>query len=116
MKILLSLSLVGATAAALSAHECWLQPATFTPIPGPTIGLTIQVGMDFQGEPKPFSPERIAALKCFSASGSEDWTARANNLLQLPVRFENAGTQVVIYDSKPSLITLDAAKFEEYLR
>src|SRR6478736_7101085 len=116
MKILLSLSLVGATAAALSAHECWLQPATFAPIPGPTIGLTIQVGTNFQGEPKPFSPDRIAALRHFSAAGTEDWTAKANDRLQLPVRFEDAGTHLVTYDSKPSVITLDAAKFDEYLR
>src|SRR6188472_3102176 len=99
-----------------SAHECWLQPATFSPVPGPSIGLTIQVGMNFQGEPKPFNPERIAALKHFSAAGTEDWTARANNKLQLPVKFEDSGTHVVIYDSKPSLITLEPAQFEEYLR
>ena len=101
---------------AVSAHECWLQPATFAPVPGPAIGLTIQVGMNFQGEPKPFSPERIAALKHFSIAGREDWTAKANNLLQLPVKFEDSGTHVVIYDNKPSLITLEPAQFAEYLR
>jgi uncharacterized GH25 family protein len=100
----------------LSAHECWLQPATFAPVAGPTIGLTIQVGMNFQGEPKPFNPERIAALKHFSAAGTEDWTAKANNKLQLPVKFEHAGTHVITYDSKPSLITLKPAEFDEYLR
>jgi hypothetical protein len=78
--------------------------------------MTIQVGEHFQGEPKPFNPERIAALKHFSAAGSEDWTAKANNLLQLPVKFEDPGTHVIIYDSKPSLITLEPAPFEDYLR
>src|SRR6478736_6880779 len=112
---LLTLATFGATGL-LSAHECWLQPATFAPVPGPTIGLTIQVGTNFQGEPKPFSSDRIAALKHFSAAGSEDWTAKANDRLQLPVKFEDAGTHVVIYDSKPSVVTLEAAKFEEYLR
>jgi len=100
----------------LSAHECWLQPASFAPVAGPTIGLTIQVGMNFEGEPRPFSPDRIAALRHFSKAGTEDWTAKANNLLQLPVRFEDPGTHVVTYDSKPSLITLEPAKFDEYLR
>jgi hypothetical protein len=110
MKQTLSFLLLGLSAATLSAHECWLQPATFTPIPGPTVGLTIQVGMNFEGEPRPFSPDRIAALKCFAAGGTEDWTNKANNLLQLPVRFAAAGTQVVVYDSKPSLITLEPAR------
>jgi len=85
----------------LPAHECWLQPASFAPVAGPTIGLTIQVGMNFEGEPRPFSAARIAALKHFSTAGVEDWTSKANDRLQLPVRFEDAGTHVVIYDSKP---------------
>lgn len=112
---LLTFAALGATAL-LPAHECWLQPATFTPVAGPGIGLTIQVGMDFQGEPKPFNPDRLAVLKHFSAAGAEDWTAKANNLLQLPVKFADPGTHVVIYDSKPSLITLNGEEFEAYLR
>ena len=104
------------SAAVLPAHECWLQPATFAPVAGPTIGLTIQVGMNFEGEPKPFSPARVAALRHYSAAGTEDWTAKANDRLQLPVRFEDAGTHVVIYDSKPGLITLEPEKFNAYLR
>jgi uncharacterized GH25 family protein len=116
MKTALSLLVLALAGAPLSAHECWLQPATFTPVAGPTIGLTIQVGEHFQGEPKPFNPERIAALRHFSKAGSEDWAAKANNLLQLPVRFEEAGTHVVIYDSKPSLITLKPEEFDAYLR
>ena len=116
MKFSASLLAFLATAAFAPAHECWLQPATFAPVVGPSIGLTIQVGMNFQGEPKPFNPDRIASLRHFSAAGSEDWTARANNKLQLPVKFEDSGTHVVIYDSKPSLITLKPAEFDEYLR
>jgi uncharacterized GH25 family protein len=116
MKLPLSLAMIALLASSASAHECWLQPTTFAPVAGPTIGLTIQVGMNFQGEPRPFSPERIAALRHYSKAGSEDWTAKANNLLQLPVKFEDPGTHVVIYDSKPSLISLEPAKFDEYLR
>ena len=116
MKFPASLLAFLATAAFAAAHECWLQPATFAPVVGPSIGLTIQVGMNFQGEPKPFNPDRIASLRHFSAGGSEDWTARANNKLQLPVKFEDSGTHVVTYDSKPSLITLQPAEFDEYLR
>ena len=116
MKPLLLAFVTFATTGLLSAHECWLQPTTFTPVAGPAIGLTIQVGMDFKGEPKAFSPDRIAALKHFSAAGTEDWTAKANDKLQLPVKFEEAGTHVVTYDSKASLITLEPAKFDEYLR
>ncbi len=116
MKLPLLVVAAFGTATALSAHECWLQPASFAPVAGPSIGLTIQVGMNFQGEPKPFNPDRVAALKHFWSDGSEDWTAKANNLLQLPVKFEDAGTHIVSYDSKPGLITLAPDKFNEYLR
>jgi uncharacterized GH25 family protein len=102
--------------ARLNAHECWLQPASFAPVAGSTVGLTIQIGMNFEGEPRPFSPERVAALKQFSAAGSTDLAPKLNGLLQLPVRFADAGTHVIIYDSKPSLISLDPEKFDEYLR
>lgn len=105
-----------AAAAGLHAHECWLQPASFAPVAGSTVGLTIQVGMNFTGEPRPFNPERIATLKQFSAAGAMDLTSKLNGLLQLPVRFADAGTHVIIYDSKPSLITLEPDKFDEYLR
>lgn len=116
MKSSLALFAFLGVAGAAAAHECWLQPATFAPVAGPAIGLTIQVGEKFVGEPRPFNPERIAALKHFSAAGTEDWTAKANHKLQLPVKFEDAGTHVIIYDSKPSLISLAPAEFEAYLR
>jgi len=105
-----------ATALPLVAHECWLQPASFAPVAGPAIGLTIQVGTNFEGEPKPFSPARVAALRDFSAAGTRDLTPKLNDRLQLPVSFEDPGTHVITYDSKPGLITLEADKFNEYLR
>ncbi|MEJ1972394.1 MAG: DUF4198 domain-containing protein [Lacunisphaera sp.] len=103
-------------AVVLSAHECWLQPASFAPVAGPAIGLTIQVGMNFDGEVRPFTPERVAALRHYSAAGAEDWTARLNGKLQFPAKFEDPGTHVIIYNSKPGLITLEPDKFNAYLR
>ncbi len=103
-------------AGSLCAHECWLQPSTFSPAAGEKVRLTIQVGMGFQGETRPFNPSRVAALRHFSAAGAEDWAPQVAAALDLPVAFATGGTHVVAYDSKPSLIELDAEKFHAYLR
>ena len=100
----------------LGAHECWLQPSTFFPDAGGKARLTIQVGMEFKGEPRPFNPARVAALRHFSAAGAEDWTPQVTAELEFPATFTATGTHVVAYDSKPSFIELDAEKFDEYLR
>jgi uncharacterized GH25 family protein len=116
MKSLARLFLVLGLAARLVAHECWLQPSTFSPAAGGKVRLTIQVGMEFTGETRPFNPQRVAALKHFSAAGAEDWTALVTPGLEFAAPLPVAGTHVITYDSKPSFIELDAEKFHEYLR
>ena len=99
-----------------AAHECWLQVSDYTPAVGATVRLAINVGMDFRGERREFTPARVAHLRHFSAAGVEDWTDRATGQTELPVAFATAGTHVVAFDSTPSLITLEAGKFHDYLR
>jgi uncharacterized GH25 family protein len=101
--------------ARLGAHECWLQPSTFSPATGAGVRLSIQVGMEFKGEPRPFNPARVAALRHFSAAGPEDWTHGVTAALEFPAAFAPGGTHVVTYDSQPSFIELDGEKFLEYL-
>src|SRR4051812_41451637 len=87
---------VGLFAASLaSAHECWLQPSTFFPAAGGTVRLTVQIGMEFKGETRPFDPQRLAALRHFSAAGVEDWTTQVTAAPEFPVSFATAGTHVV---------------------
>jgi uncharacterized GH25 family protein len=104
------------SALSLAAHECWLQPSNFTPAPGEEVRLTLNVGMQFQGETRDFTPARVARLRHFSATGETDWTARAQGQRELPVSFPSAGSHVVTLDSSASLLTLDADKFHAYLR
>jgi uncharacterized GH25 family protein len=103
-------------AASLSAHECWLQPSTFTPAAGVTSRLTLRVGMNFEGEARPFRADRVAALLHFSAAGREDWTSRIDGRPEIPLGFARPGTHVVAYDSRASLIELPAREFDAYLR
>ncbi len=110
------LLLLACVVAPLGAHECWLQPSTFSPAVGENVRLAIQVGMEFRGETRPFNPVRVAALKHFSASGAEDWTPQVAATLDFPATFTTPGTHVVAYDSKPSFIELEGGEFTEYLK
>lgn len=76
--------------------------------------------MDFIGEHRPMTRERVAQLLHGSATGREDWTdklpAKATGTPYLGLQLDTPGTHVLAYDSQPSLITLTAEKFHEYLR
>jgi uncharacterized GH25 family protein/Cu/Ag efflux protein CusF len=100
----------------LRAHECWLQPSTFAPAVGAEVKLAIKVGMQFQGEAKPFSPARVQSLRSFSLAGSKDLHPPLDGELAFATTFASPGTQVIAYDSPDSLITLESGKFQNYLR
>jgi hypothetical protein len=103
----------------LPAHEFWLRPDHFTVAPNAPVNFTLNVGEGFSGEPRPFTSERVQFLRHISASGAEDWLSRVSpppGAPALTTTFATAGTHLVAYDSQPSLITLDAEKFNAYLR
>lgn len=112
---LLLFGLLGLTMT-LPAHECWLQPSDFSPAPGRELLLGLRVGMEFTGEPREFTAQRVHALRHYSAAGVEDWTSRATGQSELPFTLATPGTHVLAYDSAPSLITLESDKFHDYLR
>jgi uncharacterized GH25 family protein len=109
------LCLAGLTTA-LFAHECWLQPSDFSPTPDREVRLGLRVGMELKGEPREFTAQRVSALRHYSAAGRADWTSRATGQPELPFTLATPGTHVLAYDSTPSLITLEADKFHDYLR
>lgn len=104
------------SASSLPGHECWLQPSRFDPAAGEEVKLQIHVGMNFQGEPRPFSPQRAARLAHYSAAGAAGWTDRATGQLHLAFALNPPGTHLLALDSGGSLITLEAEKFNAYLK
>lgn len=113
-----SLLLAGLLAGAglLPAHECWLQPSRFEATPGQALGLQLRVGMNFQGEARPFNPQRAARLVHHSATGAADWTGKADGRTDLEFSLAAPGTHVLALDSKASYLTLEAEKFNAYLK
>lgn len=107
--------------AMLNAHEFWLQPSTFTPATGETVELSLRVGMDFKGEIRPFVRERVASFQHLSSEGREYWLQRVQADADHPpaahaLRLDTPGTHVIAVDSTPNLITLEAEKFNAYLK
>lgn len=115
-----SLPVLTLLAAPLSAHEFWLRPATHFAAPDDTVEFALRVGMDFQGEPRPFTCELVTAFNHFTASGRSDEysrvpaTAVEPSTLSLPLA--GSGTHLLAVDTIAKSITLEAEKFNDYLR
>jgi uncharacterized GH25 family protein len=102
----------------LSAHEFWLKPDKFFAAPGASVNLTILRGEHFEGELRPISTERVAALRHYSAAGMVDAMTRvpaARALDALPFTLAQPGTHLLALDSTVSTITLAPDKFLSYL-
>jgi len=54
------------SAAALQAHNFWIEPSTFTPAPAQRVAVRLRVGQELQGDPVPRDP---ALMKRFLAAG-----------------------------------------------
>ncbi len=114
LRFLRVLSVLAAISTA-SAHECWLVPDDFTLAKGDSAVLRLKVGMNLAGEPRTFTPERVTRLRHHNAAGVIDLTRGATAEETWPVPLFTAGTHVFAFYSQPSLITIEAAKFNAYL-
>ncbi len=115
-----SLFLLALLAAPLSAHEFWLRPSSHFAAPDDTVEFALRVGMDFKGESRPFTRDLVTAFCDISASSRIDEysrvhaTASESHTLSLPL--SGAGTHLLAVDTIAKPITLEAEKFNDYLR
>ena len=114
------LALMVCLSAALSAqaHEFWINPAPNPLQVGDAARLTLEVGEYFRGDKLPFVGSQTVALRAYSAASVRDLTPVLSLRATLPVlsmALPTAGTQMVIFDSQPSFISLPADTFHAYL-
>jgi uncharacterized GH25 family protein len=102
-------------ASSLQAHDLWIEPSGFRPAPRARLAVHLRVGEAFHGEPVPRMPERIERFAAVGPGGDLplDGVAGADpaGYAALPA----PGTWTLVYDSNPSRIELEGAKFESYL-
>ena len=106
------------TALSANAHEFWINPAPNPLQVGETARLTLEVGEYFRGDVLPFVGAQTVALRAYSADGVRDLAPILSLRATLPVlslSLSTAGTQMVIFDSQPSIISLPADTFHAYL-
>lgn len=99
-----------------AAHDFWIEPSTFKPAVGETVLTSLRVGQDFLGDPVPRSTPIIDRFIVRDASGEHPVNGFENQDPAGYVRLNVPGSAIIGYRSKPYPLTLDAAKFEAYLR
>jgi uncharacterized GH25 family protein len=103
-------------AAPLRAHDFWIEPSSFRPQVGETVSARLWVGPRLQGEPFPRVSKLIVTFALFAGSGETPLMGRDGDDPAGTVRISTAGLQLIGYRSRDYPVSIEAAKFEEYLR
>lgn len=103
-------------APALSAHDLWIEPGTFTPAPGQRVAVRLRVGQGFRGDPVPRDPKLLERFVALGPKGEVAIPGVPNTEPAGFASFSAQGLQVLVYDSAREPIELEGPKFEEYLR
>jgi hypothetical protein len=109
--------LIALFALPILAHTLYLLPARFRVAVGEKVVFSIHNGDSFPASEDLVSPERIAEARLVSGAGSAVLTdfRALGRALHGVVAVEQAGTNWLVVRTKPNLLSLDPAKFEQYL-
>ena len=105
-----------AVSASVNAHDFWIEPTGFTADLGRVVGVKLRVGDDFHGDAVPRSEELIDEFVVVDASGRRQIVGREGSDPAGLLRVMSPGLMVIGYHSRPSPVTLPAAKFTQYLK
>lgn len=103
----------------LQAHEFWFAPIPSPQTAGDSVTLRLEVGESFTGEPAGFSIPSTHALRHFASNFQEDlrpFLPRETLEAEVALDLDAPGTHLLVYDSAPLRITLEAEKFHAYLQ
>lgn len=103
-------------AAPALAHDFWIEPTTFRPQVGETVGLVLKVGQNFRGDPVPRMSESIEKFVLVSRAGEKAVEGVPGRDPAGIARISEPGYLVVGYRSRPRPIELPPEKFEQYLK
>ena len=112
----LALAAFSALSGSALAHDFWIEPSTFRPAVGSTVALRLVVGQGFRGDALPRNPALIVRFVLVSDAGETAVAGRPADEPAGSVRIDRPGLQVAGYRSRTSQVSLEPAKFEEYLR
>lgn len=118
MKRLLFFGALLACAGWAAAHDFWIEPSSYTPKPGESVGVRFKVGERWAGEPvaRPAGGFRQFTLDDGRARRAINGRAGADPAGLLRIATGGAGVQIVVYHGDPIPIELEAQKFTGYLK
>jgi uncharacterized GH25 family protein len=114
MALAASLALV--LAAPLAAHDFWIEPGSFRPSVGAPLAVHLVVGQRFRGDALPRNPALIERFVLVSGTSEIPVVGRPADEPAGLVTPPRAGLAWIAYRSLESPLSLDADRFEEYLR
>ena len=119
MKTVLATILLAAFALNASAHEYWLEPDSFFPIPNQMTGVHLFVGEALKREEeRVYQGAKTTSFQLFGPTGIFDLRPLADEDKSPILKFssDKPGTFLFSMERDAAYITLDPAKFEDYLR
>jgi uncharacterized GH25 family protein len=114
LRLLLALA-VALGGGRVSAHDMWIEPSSFSPVPGQAVALRLRVGQDLNGEPLALAAGLANRFVFQDAAASKPIVARLRADTAGLVRVARPGLQIVGYFSNPSVVDLPAQTFNAYL-
>lgn len=105
-------------AATTFAHVFWVQPATFRGKPGDILKIQLHVGDTFPGEIVPRNDAKIEKFVVVGPTADIEKPAvgRDADPIAAVYRSTEPGTYLITYRSRSTPVTLEAEKFEAYLK
>ena len=113
--VVLLLTVLAGRIRSASAHEFWIQPATFSPAVGERVAVRLLVGTPGERDELPRRSDHLLRFDAVDAHGAQPVVGlfgRAPAGLLRPTR---AGEVLLVYQGRHTFIELPAEKFESYL-
>lgn len=112
----LAVIIVSGFASTTTAHEFWIEPSTFHVASSELIFVRIKAGEHFDGRSQPRNPRNINSFSILHGETSQDVNGQPGDEPAGYVLLPEPGLYLLSYHSRPSGITLDANRFDAYLK
>lgn len=110
-----SLALLFLTASGLRAHDFWIEPSSFQPLPGERVAVRLRVGENLRGDPVPRDPGRIERFAAVGPAGEFDVEGIAGSDPAGWAAPAGPGFHWIVFDSNHAALEQTGPKFDSYL-
>jgi len=113
---LFMLALASVVGTFASAHDFWIEPSAYRVAAGAHVDVALRVGEGYRGDAVARNPAKIRRFVLVGPAGEQPLAGDAGRDPAGSAEIGGSGLFVIGYQSLPSSVTLDAPKFEAYLR